>query len=313
MGSDGIQARSAGTVTASAVSKRGRTAYPIPPKPLWPLTAEAELIVVAEVTAVEPLPHDDESWDSAVAHLQILETLKGPRLDAVRVPFPKTLVCPAPPRYAEGETVVAFLARRAEAWKTVSLSYGTLYPEGGDLEDVTTMVRAAVDLKSQALAPEELALQKRDWLVHAASLSGTRWHGLSGLSSGSGSPRWAGHDGSRPRFDLEPRHRTLLARAFIEAPKIDRTLPMMLRLLDGYGDPAVDLAAITVLEELLGLEAPPGGTSYLLEAVLVRWGDTHTQSALKDLGTEMWFVPPEQLRRIWLEGKDPSWVLGSPQ
>ncbi len=246
-------------------------AYPISPEPLWPLTAEAELIVVAEVSAVEDLPRNEDSWVSAVARLRVIETLKGQRVESMRVPHAANLVCPAPPRYAVGETVVAFLRREDEGWRTVSLSYGTLYPRGAELEDMITMVRAAAKIQQTVSRTEELETAKREWLVQAAALPGTRWHGLYELAPRSDSVRSAYDHSRRPaKLVIESRHQALLAEAFVRTPKIDTTFSMMLGVLRGVEDSRVDQLALEVLEQLLALEQPPWWIRDLLWAVLYK-------------------------------------------
>jgi hypothetical protein len=94
-------------------------AYPIPPVPLWGLSEQADSIVVARVKKVEEHratqqemndPQADP-WERDVAVLTIVETWKGNPLRQVRVNFTASMMCPAPPRYIEGSTVLAFLER----------------------------------------------------------------------------------------------------------------------------------------------------------------------------------------------------------
>lgn len=291
-------------MTLGLIAPATALAYPISPKPLWPLTAEANLIVVAEVTAMEPLPYDEERWVSAIAHLLVLETLKGPQRTTVEVPFAKNMICPAPARYAEGETVVAFLARDQNEWRTVSLSYGTLYPQDDELEDMGAMVRAAVDIQKMALKSKELNRRKREWLVQAAALPGTRWHGLYELAPESDRIRsFYDRDFQPARLAVAKRHLALLADAFVEAPKIDHTMAMMLRVLGRYEDPRVDHAALGFLEGLFARDELLWWTSDLLFAVLARFGDTEPEARLEEIGAQPWDVTPGQLRRLWSEAK----------
>lgn len=51
------------------------------------------------------------------------EALKGSAKGVIEVLFHGNLLCPAPPDYRAGETVVAFLSRDKNAWDTVALSY----------------------------------------------------------------------------------------------------------------------------------------------------------------------------------------------
>lgn len=276
-------------------------AYPIPPKPLWPLTAEAELIVVAEVSAVENLPREEHSLVSALARLRVSKTLKGPRMSLVEVPYAAGLICPAPPRYAVDETVVAFLRHEKGSWRTASLSYGTLYPQGADLEDVLAMVRAALAIQGAVSDVAELENRKREWLVQAAALPGTRWHGLHGLAP---REKTVSDRGGQPtRLTIGERHRALLAEAFIQAPRVDHTFPTMLLLLRGVEDPRVDELALGVLEDQLAGEESRFPVQDLLWAVLERWGDARPRARLEKLGVDRWDVTREHLRGIWSESK----------
>ena len=65
-------------------------------------------------------PDADAYLDRDVAVLRVLETWKGPLTRQVTVHFSSNLICPAPPRYVEGETVLAFLERgetQVRRWK----------------------------------------------------------------------------------------------------------------------------------------------------------------------------------------------------
>ena len=48
-------------------------------------------------------------WDRDIAVLRILETWKGEERSEIRVSYCSTMMCPAPPRFEEGEAVLAFL------------------------------------------------------------------------------------------------------------------------------------------------------------------------------------------------------------
>jgi hypothetical protein len=280
------------------------SAYPISPVPLWTLTEEAELIVVAKVVRIQPLPVDDEDWNSAAALLTVQETLKGPPLFHLKVPYPAGLLCPAPPLYLKGELVVAFLEREGDEWSTVGLSYGTLYPQGDELDDTKRMVRAALLVQQSPLPTEELEESKLRWSVEAAALPGTRWHGLYELAPFTDRQHFAYDRTGRPAAVCLPlEHRELLARAFVEASKVDPTMTMMLELLCGLDDPRVDRAALGALEGLLALETPPRWAQDLMWAVLARQGDTRLQERLKETGTESWEVTPERLRELWSAAK----------
>jgi len=268
------------------------------------VTEEAELIVIAEVQGIEALEPNEDDWNSSLAHLKVIETLKGPELSEVKVPYAANLICPAPPRYAEGETVVAFLAKGEHSWHTVSLSYGTLYPRGDEMEDMGAMVLAAVELQGLPLDGKRMEFRRREWLVQAAALPGTRWHGLYELAPRTDSLRSSYDQSGRSGGPaLGRRHRALLAEAFVSAPKMDTTFSMMLRLLYRYDDPRIDLLALETLEGLLAEEEPPWWAQDLLWTVLHRFGDRAPQERMTALGANSWDVTPDQLRGIWSDAK----------
>ncbi len=285
--------------------------YPITPRPLWSLISDAELIVIAKVAETEELPRDEDPWTSATAHLKVVETLKGPELESVKVPYAANMVCPAPARYVENETVVAFLARNGEGWRTVALSYGTLYPKGAEVDDLKTMIGAARAIQESPSPEKTRELRKREWLVQAAALPGTRWHGLYELEPGSDSIRSAYDRSGRPkRTRLAKRHRELLAEAFVKAPKMDPPFSMMLAILRGHQDPLVHQMALGGLEGLLALEPPPWWVRDLLWTVLARFGDTQLEERLEQQGITSWDATPQQLRSLWSAAK---YELGIPE
>ncbi len=281
------------------------------PRPLWSLISDADLIVIAEVAGTEELTLDEDSWDSAAAHLKVVETLKGPELESIRVPYAANMACPTPARYSENETVVAFLARDQGGWRTVALSYGTLYPKGAEVDDLSTMIAAARAIQESPAPSKTKELRKREWLVQATALPGTRWHGLYELEPGSDRIRsFYDRSGKPKQTRLAKRHRELLAEAFVKAPKMDPTFSMMLAILRGHQDPLVDQVALGGLEGLLALETLPWWVQDLMWAVLARFDDTQLEERLEQAGITSWEATPEQLRNLWSAAKQ---ELGIPE
>jgi hypothetical protein len=165
----------------------GPLAYPITPVPLWGLIEEADLVVLAEVadvteaaetggTSLRDAPSSSRmGGPGSIAHLRVREVWKGEAPGVVPVAFDPNYLCPAPPRYVTGKTVVAFLTREDGTWATVALSYGTHYPAQGEIGDYRDRVREAVTLMSRSSVPEA---ERLDWLVRAASRRATRWDAL---------------------------------------------------------------------------------------------------------------------------------------
>ncbi|MEM9556936.1 MAG: hypothetical protein AAGC60_21940 [Acidobacteriota bacterium] len=286
-------------------------AYPIPPVPLWGLVAKADLIVVAEVVEVAERDADEDDWNSAVARLEVIDALKGETGASIEVPFPAGLMCPAPPHYEPGERVLAFLSRDDGGWRTVALSYGTLYPDDEALEDFRLLIDRAIDLQTDEKAAERAPI---DWLVRAAALPGTRWHGLYELAPwGDRIRSFYDRGDRRGRLgELRPRHAELLAESILRHAVDDPTLPQMLVVLAHHDDPRIDALAAGVVEVGLRVdsEADPGEEQVpwwlrdVLGHTLLRY-DVGEQ----DLGTtdalfeEIESASLDRLRQIWADAK----------
>jgi hypothetical protein len=108
--------------------------------PLRSLTQSADLIVLADVERVIDAPPAPAPARPAmppgtdrIARLRVRETWKGRTVARVDVPFNDYAKWPAPPRYVEGETVVAFLRRAGGEWTTVGISAGTIVKHGEEI------------------------------------------------------------------------------------------------------------------------------------------------------------------------------------
>jgi hypothetical protein len=277
-------------VSLAVVVSSGAHAYPIPPVPLWSLVEQSETIVLAKVVEVR-----EPRWGAKndrpalfVATLRILETWKGPAVGEIEVKYP-SLICPAPPRYVEGENVLAFLSGKDSGeWTTVGLSYGTLYLEGGEeVGDFREMVRRAVALQARGIVSEDARI---NWLVNAAIRPGTRWHGLYEL--GPGHPQ-------KRSFQLSPAQREKIARAFASRPWADSTLPIVLKLLAGQADPKLDEAAASAIEGVLGQERLPYWAAESLKLVLQRYGDRQAEKKIEALWKRCCDHDEEGLRALW--------------
>jgi hypothetical protein len=263
-------------------------AYPISPQTLWHLTQKAELVVWADVEDVAPLPppptdggtEDDFRSSIDVARLKVREVWKGnaPEGGPVEVHFNSGIICPAPPHYEAGLSVVAFLARYEGKWRTVGLSYGTRYPTStGEAEAYKRAITQAHEAQQEAApAPDGgVALEEpgTDWLVLAASHPATRWDGLYGLVPESDEYLFFyDQRGSRP-VSLTGEQREQLARGFVEHPPLDRSLSMMLAALRGHANAEVDRVAANALETLLADGRPPYWAPLALDLLRERHGE----------------------------------------
>lgn len=293
------------------IAASGAGAYPISPVPLWSLTEGSETIVFAEVVRVvhEKWPEPDEEgvsgetfdWNRSVASLRILETWKGSADGEIEVRFPGDLVCPAPPRYVEDEDVVAFLSLTEKGWTTIALSYGTLYPENREeLANLQRMVGRAVSLQEKGrISPAD----RLDWLVEAAALPGTRWHGLYELEPQGDEVHSFYDREDREAFSLSPAHRQRIARGFVERPVTDFTLPMILRLLAGHADPQVDETAAAALEGAAAEKRLPHWFGEALVLVLERFGDRTAEARVAAIRKGCCDLNKKKARALWKTAK----------
>lgn len=269
------------------------SAYPIAPRSLWDLAFESERVVVARVEGVSHRVAGDDHFETSVARLRVLETWKGTSMPAVEVTFTEGLICPAPDRYIEGETVLAFLesgqarlSRMADSksrqeladkwsgrWFTVALSYGTLYPEPEELPVFRQLVAEALKLQSRGPVPDA---DRKHWLVKAASNPATRWHGLYDLMRNA-DPIHSYYDHRPAQADLAAsltgEERATLADAFVKAPLLDHTVPMMLRVLANHPDSQVDLVGLAVVDTALAEEEVPFWVHEAMPLVRARFGE----------------------------------------
>jgi hypothetical protein len=229
-------------------------AYPISPQTLVAQVQRADLIVLAKTVSLSELPRKNSSdWNRAVAHLEVLETWKGAAPPQLEVPFPASLTCPAPPRYIQGETVLAFLSKHEGKWITVGLSYGTLYPGPDELPVLREAARSILALRAGDAAAH------RQLLTGLASRRATRWDGLFELVP-EGDDLHNYYRREQPQGNagqLTQAELAAISSGFISEPSGDQTLTMLLVLLAGYPDTAFDRTVAGVIDSILALEHLP--------------------------------------------------------
>lgn len=283
------------------------TAFPVSPKTLWELTRDAELVVLARVEKASVLSQEElgEAASRALpglVALEVLEIWKGRAEGRVPVIHQPHLICPSPARYVEGETVLAFLGHVDEdpspLYRTVALSYGSLYPEAEDVPLFRRLVRRAVALqRARRVSPEA----RRDWLVTAASHRATRWHGLFELVPDVDRLH-AGYDvegreGGVGELSSEELQR--IAAGFVAEPSVDVTLPMTLTVLAGHPDRRLDEAFLAAVEaRMKGFEVPrwlPGAVMQVLR----RYGEDDPGRHLAGVDLDGWQIRASALRAAW--------------
>ncbi|WP_342375809.1 hypothetical protein NVS55_31620 [Myxococcus stipitatus] len=190
------------------------------------------------------------------------------------------VICPAPPRYVKGLAVIAFLAREKGKWETVALSYGTRYPaSNAELEAYRLAVTLAKDVEDRFGNEEatsrsvEMESARVDWQVRVAAHPATRWDGLYGLVPEADDARSFYGGRHMKAVRLSRAQREALARGFVEAPPLDRSLPMMLMALRGHADEEVDQSAARALETVLSQGKPRDWVSLAFNLLRERHGE----------------------------------------
>jgi hypothetical protein len=158
------------------------SAYPIPPQTLRMLTNDSELIVVARVEDVTQLEkgYDKYDWYTAMARLEVISVVKGVAQNRfINVPYPADIICPTPPHYEVGDTVLAFLAPSESGgdYITVGLSYGSKSLDANEIGIYSARIHELVEIEKQT-DPDTRLLQLVEWLVLCAEHPATRWEGV---------------------------------------------------------------------------------------------------------------------------------------
>src|SRR5215510_1762705 len=153
-------------------------AFPIPPQTLRMLTGRSELIVSAKVERITFVKGED-GFNTGIARLNILSVVKGPEENrSVDVYYEPDMVCPAPPHYEEGATVLAFLTRSKDSpgYFTVGLSYGAKSLNNRGIEVYSARIRELIEIEEQT-DPNARRERLVEWLVRCAEEPATRWEG----------------------------------------------------------------------------------------------------------------------------------------
>ena len=209
-------------------------AYPIPPQALRHLYEESDLIVVARVGETTPFK-DEKDWYSGKVTLQVSSVLKGPEYTQyVDVYHNPGMICPAPPTYQEGKTVLAFLrvADDRAGYFTTGLSYGTKYLSESDLQIYTDRINELARLTAEE---KVRTVEIVEWLVRCAEETATRWEGAYELFTTSNNRRE--ETGSIPFASMlteEQKYR--LTEAFFRSKTISGGEWVMLDFIKGRKD-----------------------------------------------------------------------------
>lgn len=146
-------------------------------KTLLDLCRESELIVVAEVIRSTPL-HEKSASEEGNAVLKINSIVKGEAdSEIISCYYWTGMICPYPPNYSVGSTVLAFLNIRNNnnGYYTLGDHHGakTLSYEGQDI--FLTRTIEALDILGTTDRRESKIIE---WLVRCAEDPVTRWDGV---------------------------------------------------------------------------------------------------------------------------------------
>ncbi len=229
-------------------------AYPIAPQPLHELVAGSDLIAVVRPAPWTPIPPGASTFQRVSVELHVEEVLRGLDSPASITTTHPLSSCPAPPKYPEGERVLAFLVLDDERnGHTFGWSYGTKLLDPEALDVYGARIRELVALidanpKQWRASPKFL-----DWLVRCAEEPATRWEGAYPIDP-TGDRRYGNRLHERPpSFGhlLEAKQRARLAKALVVAPSIETGEMLLLHFLVEDPNPALDEFALARLPGLL--------------------------------------------------------------
>jgi len=146
---------------------------------------ESQFIIIATVEGLGSV-RGTEGYSEGKARLRISSVLKGIiSKPAIEVIYSPNMICPAPPEYPKGSTVVAFLDRsRGEKFYTThGLSYGAKVVSESESKIYVKRIREMIEILKQGDSPEK---EKGiiEWLVRCAEEPATRWEGAYELFPG---------------------------------------------------------------------------------------------------------------------------------
>lgn len=185
---------------------------------------ESEFIIYADVINIEKIESDDH-WNDTKAVLVIKEIIQGKiENDTINVFFTPGMICPAPARYEEGTTVLAFLDKQKKDYVTHALSYGSKTIGTKAFEAYKSRI---IELQNilKIKDEDEKAEQTIDWLVTCAVDSHTRWEGIYELSPKSDFMSYYDQDiGTYMReYDLTEIQKSKLREAFFKIDDLTYT------------------------------------------------------------------------------------------
>jgi hypothetical protein len=199
----------------------------------------------------------------------------------------------------EAKTVLAFLQQVDHGWKTVVLSYGTIYAHPDEMDDFRDRVRDAIKL----MAIGQITIEARlAWLAKTAASRATRWHGLYELNAASDRLHSSYDRTGRTRLlsQLSPSEMKLISDGFVREPSADRTLPMMLDALSEYPSEAVDNVAIAAMEAVIAEKEIPRWALQAMRLTLERLNDPYLLLRFEGIEDPYPVISDDEIRELWM-------------
>lgn len=159
--------------------------YPISPRPLRKLIIESEYIIVGyvrEIKVSKAISHKDNFDSGTIAVIHVKEVLQGKISEQViEVPYMANMICPAPPHYRAGTTVIVFLNKKGNVYCTHALSYGVKKVDEQGVEAYKQRILEMQEIVKKREGPDKF-METVEWLVKCAENRATRWEGTFELS-----------------------------------------------------------------------------------------------------------------------------------
>ncbi|HEY0741656.1 MAG TPA: hypothetical protein VGD40_09340 [Chryseosolibacter sp.] len=158
--------------------------YPISPRPLRMLVEESQYIITGRVTEIIELQRKEKkiTYTDHYAVISVVDVLQGDiSANEVRVAFEPNMICPSPPTYIPGTTVIAFLDKHKEEYVTHALSYGAKIVSDSALKVYKVRI-AEIQRINKMTDGLDKFMATVEWLVRCAENPDTRWEGTYELS-----------------------------------------------------------------------------------------------------------------------------------
>jgi hypothetical protein len=158
--------------------------YPISPRPLRMLIEESTYIITGRVTEIKQVSRKEgkSMYSDHYAVILLHDVLKGEIIEKeIQVIYEPRMVCPAPPFYLAGTTVVVFLDKHGDNYATHALSYGAKTVSDSTRDIYTSRIREMQEINKMKGGLDKF-MATVEWLVKCAEHRDTRWEGTYELS-----------------------------------------------------------------------------------------------------------------------------------